>query len=440
MSHVLSVRRPQPYARMKGFVRSHQREGVLQRASHLQICLDIARFESLLMTLSLPENPYEPNKRLAKALEEINKVQKQFDMISSPYEKAMKDIARATQMDRLIRDATGVTNFLKLNDQKERALTQIRAAQDRVDKFASFTDPLAGYNRAIAATGDFDRLQASISQSLELDRLARVPGALGHYFDLSSLAFLDPLKELQAAAGRLGSVNSYSDLMRKIDVARPLRILDAQSAFLAATGEAELHNIRRAVASMAALTRGFDVNGWENVDDSEGYQDAGGIITQALTEVQSLPQPTLADLVEHAVAGYMRSNSAPARSWFEKYGFQLLLLLLTVTLTPIATIYITKALTDQPSSPTTEKAVREGALQAGLNATALAEFRFVSGQTLAVRATKRINARAIATLQFSQPVRLLRRDGSWSLVEWTDKENEVSIQGWVLSRYLKKFG
>jgi hypothetical protein len=443
------------------------------------------------MTLSLAEIPDEPNKRLVKAVKEANLLQKHLDRLSFPRDKAIKDVKDAPSIDNLISDASGITNFLDQYDQKNSALQRMLAAQDRVDKsihdafgkersaleqmqatvdrldkdyldlyghknsalkqmqatqdlvarFSGLTDSLSKYNKAIAATGNFDRLQVSIAQSLELERIVRVPESLSSYFDLSTLSFLNPFKEMQAAAASHVSTKWNRAILGQIDVEVALQTLGAQSAFLALTGAAEFDSMRRAVESMSSLTRTFEGSVWENLsDDAEEQHNAGEIITQAISEVQALPHPTLADLVESAVDAYMRSTNMQARSWFEKYGFPLLIAFITVVLAPITSVYVTKALAEQTTTPTTEKEVRQGALEAGLNAATLAEYRFVSGQALAVRTTRRSNARAIATLKFGQPVRLLKKEGDWSLVEWTDKENDASIQGWVLSRYLRKFG
>jgi hypothetical protein len=69
----------------------------------------------------------------------------------------------------------------------------------------------------------------------------------------------------------------------------------------------------------------------------------------------------------------------------------------------------------------------------------LADFRLVvSKKPLAVRNTPVANAKIVASLEFGTAVRLVRKQGAFSLVEWKGGDGAV-VSGWVFSRYLKKF-
>ncbi|RTZ48042.1 SH3 domain-containing protein [Candidimonas sp. SYP-B2681] len=69
----------------------------------------------------------------------------------------------------------------------------------------------------------------------------------------------------------------------------------------------------------------------------------------------------------------------------------------------------------------------------------LNEYRFVSAKVLNVRQNPRGTSPQIARLYFGNPVRIIKKDGDFILVRWTDKESDVEIQGWVFARYLERF-
>ena len=69
----------------------------------------------------------------------------------------------------------------------------------------------------------------------------------------------------------------------------------------------------------------------------------------------------------------------------------------------------------------------------------LENLRFVTTDVLNVRGRNYQKSDLIGKLYFGDVVRIVRKKKNWTLVKFEDKENELEIQGWVFSRYLKKF-
>jgi len=69
----------------------------------------------------------------------------------------------------------------------------------------------------------------------------------------------------------------------------------------------------------------------------------------------------------------------------------------------------------------------------------LRDFRFVTSKTLTVRKSPRSRAPELATLHLGKTVKLLKWDGDWSFVEYTELDADLPEQGWVLSRYIAAF-
>ena len=63
----------------------------------------------------------------------------------------------------------------------------------------------------------------------------------------------------------------------------------------------------------------------------------------------------------------------------------------------------------------------------------------MSAQSLALRLGPKAKAQAIGNLRFGQTVRVLDKERDFTLVVWRSEDGKVEIQGWVFSRYLKRF-
>ena len=69
----------------------------------------------------------------------------------------------------------------------------------------------------------------------------------------------------------------------------------------------------------------------------------------------------------------------------------------------------------------------------------LYNYRFVTANPLFVWSINRQRSKLIGELLFGSVVRVIQKNKNWTLIEWKDKDNDLVIQGWVFSRYLRKF-
>jgi hypothetical protein len=69
----------------------------------------------------------------------------------------------------------------------------------------------------------------------------------------------------------------------------------------------------------------------------------------------------------------------------------------------------------------------------------LSEFRFVYATMLNVRESGNANSEVIGELYLGKTVRLISKSKSWSFIEYEDSDTGTITQGWVFSRYLRKF-
>ena len=83
--------------------------------------------------------------------------------------------------------------------------------------------------------------------------------------------------------------------------------------------------------------------------------------------------------------------------------------------------------------------MKEAAREAVGDVRILSDFRFVSAQSLAMKNGPKARAPVVGQLRFGQTVRVLERERDFTLVVWRSEDGKVELQGWVFSRYLKRF-
>ena len=66
-------------------------------------------------------------------------------------------------------------------------------------------------------------------------------------------------------------------------------------------------------------------------------------------------------------------------------------------------------------------------------------YRFVSAPSLTVWSKNSTQSRYVGKLYFGYLVRVVQKKKHWSLIEYRGKEGDVIIQGWVFTRYIKRF-
>lgn len=69
----------------------------------------------------------------------------------------------------------------------------------------------------------------------------------------------------------------------------------------------------------------------------------------------------------------------------------------------------------------------------------LGELRYVNTRELNVKLNPRAQSSEVGKLHFSNVVHILKRDKDFTLIAWQTNQEGAQLQGWVFSRYLRKF-
>ncbi len=147
-------------------------------------------------------------------------------------------------------------------------------------------------------------------------------------------------------------------------------------------------------------------------------------------------------LVENVVGSVLAARDPHVKDIFWERVYPLILLLVSLALAPVADHYIKlglAALATQ-SQQTDVKHVKNAVLNSGLPREMLREHRYVDSRSgISVRLTPRKNSQRIGEIPKAAVVQIIQARENWSLVRWANEEENSFVQGWVFSRYLKKF-
>lgn len=198
---------------------------------------------------------------------------------------------------------------------------------------------------------------------------------------------------------------------------------------------------RALLESMAKASEPFGVR--RLLEDATEFSET----EEALEEITQLVQGVTAGISnalteQEAVAQIVQAIQATKEPLHQKLLFACLVPILIAIVfgfvNPVADFYVKRWLEGAPKQEAT-KQVKEAAREAVGDVRILNDFRFVSAQSLDLKSGPKAKAPVVGQLRFGQTVRLLERQGDFTLVVWRSEDGKVELQGWVFSRYLKRF-
>jgi len=177
-------------------------------------------------------------------------------------------------------------------------------------------------------------------------------------------------------------------------------------------------------------------------DDPELQAKAATAVASMATELQQQAK-TLSHLTREDVHQMLlRYHDTIKDSTLSKVYWYLFIALLVNVLGSIVNLYLnyygTKYL-DAQSNQQATKQVKQAGRDAVEDREVLKQLRFASAPSLAVKTKPAARAPTLGQLKFGQMVQLIQKDGDFALVAWRSEESKAELQGWVFSRYLKRF-
>jgi len=121
-----------------------------------------------------------------------------------------------------------------------------------------------------------------------------------------------------------------------------------------------------------------------------------------------------------------------------QFIFPIVLCLIFSFVNPIADFYVKSSLSNDEKK-VVSKVINDVALDSVTSKIMLSQFRYVTADILRVRNGKRTNSQLIGYLYFGNVVEIVEKKKNWTRVKWVDDTGKTSLEGWVFTRYLKKF-
>ncbi|WP_374580885.1 SH3 domain-containing protein [Pseudoduganella sp.] len=371
--------------------------------------------------MDLPRDQFEHIRKLTEQYSAAERALLQAQAVD-PYFQLRKSMGAA------VFDAIFERNHSPLAKAYERVQKQINEAQ-------RITDQLRIYDQVDRRATNLDHLGASEWRWIEAVRKAVTP--------------INPWSDLAGAATSTSALQKYQAFHLDGSLGILAQALAESTRLERATDQ--WSSIERILSTVQALQDERDhwaLNGGESFQSELG--GAGSeIIAAVVPHEADASLSELAGLLD-AILQEVRSNKSDPHqaAIFWTRVFPCLFALLLFALTPIWDTYVKRAIERFDPIPATQparEANRSVSLQARefkLTPMLLSELRFVDchKKGLELRTTPRKSAPALPMMiPRGQPVQVLEMKDSWTKIRWTDSEQSFVVEGWVFTRYLKKF-
>jgi predicted RNA-binding protein Jag len=302
----------------------------------------------------------------------------------------------------------------------------IGAARSMIGQRGSALDAL---KKAFDTTSSHTQLGALTAQLNAADAVRSFIGEPG--------SALESMRRAFATSSNHTQLGSLAAQLNAADAARTL--------FGGGATHLDNSHVQRLFASMSNLVHAHAKYGLsqDQIDDL-GIDSAEPNTILAATSSEAAEQHAdgLVALIEIVVRTVLASTNSQDKQIFWTRVFPVIMTAVALLLTPVFDHYIKQALAAQsnPAQQTDPKQIKVAVRKLGLPLLLLSGHRYVDVKiSLPVRLSARINAKEIGTLPRASVVQIIQSDRRGALIRWTDEKQDVILQGWVLSRYLKKF-
>jgi len=357
------------------------------------------------------------------------------------YSAAERALQQAQAMDPLfqIRKSIGARAFEELYGQ--RSATQ------------------QAYEKSLKEIAEVQRLAKQLDIYEEAQRLHEQANPLKlmaterHYIEAvrKAVAPFDPISDLVQAAQSISALQKYRPFHSERSLDIMTRALAQSNVLDRATDEwGSVQTILRTIQHLQ-VERAQWLNDGGSAEELEDEDDVPSeIVAGALTSNLSTGQENgqvlerIAGLLTALLAEVRQNRPDPKQA---AIFFGLILPTIYFLLTPIYDVYskrVIEMLDPPPVTQPAREANKSMSLQARefkLTPMLLSEIRFVNcKKDLLLRATPRKNASSLPMrIPRGQPVQVIDTKDRWTKIRWTDSEQNFVIEGWIFTRYLRKF-
>lgn len=260
---------------------------------------------------------------------------------------------------------------------------------------------------------------------------------------MKAIQLHDPMKEIREAMKALQFQDSLKEYRETMKVTQFHSSMQATNSALKALG---LENILKTISQQewplahARVDGGIKVNA-DNTVTLDSTTLSCSEIQQIANEIADRTFNRSSEQIEYVITKLVAEIRALKNPALEKFlsllVYPIIVGLIISIVNPIADFYVKEFFSAEKRE--VERKIKRHVLSATEDRATLNSFRLVSRKFLDVRVNQSATSPALGRLYFGQVVVLIEKRKDWSLVAWSDDDNEVAVQGWVFSRYLSKF-
>ncbi len=292
---------------------------------------------------------------------------------------------------------------------------------------------------ALMAIADLQRMHEQIASSGVLKAVAEAEKVQKH---LSTTGALKAIADIQ----RMHEQITTSGVLAAIAEAQKVQKYLASSGMFNAIAEMQ-RVINKKIASSAIFNAALRISEiTDKVRDLQFTVDPNGIIASShaafsISQVENIVSSCINDssLTADSIPVEIRINNfltAIAKQ------HPLITKIVVLLLLPILINIVTSnnpSITVVNNQTILINQIKKEVNKADVNKDFYNTYRFVSSNSLNVWSKDTIKSRLIGKLYFGQLVRIVRKKRNWSLIEYKSSDGEVVIEGWVFTRYVKRF-
>lgn len=231
---------------------------------------------------------------------------------------------------------------------------------------------------------------------------------------MKTFKFQDPFKELRESMKTLQLPNSIKDILSSISANKwPLAYEDSSDLQINEDGTISIGS------------------------DSVNHDQLKSIVHQVVSSTFNGRTIRIEQAIDRVISKIGSLKEPFIQKILTWLIFPLIVGIVLSVVMPIADYYIKETLSSGEKRLIV-KQVRKIITSKVENKSYLYSFRIVSANTLNVRKSGYNKSAKVGVLYFGEVVEVLQKGRKWSLVKWHNEESKTSLQGWVLSRYLKR--
>lgn len=382
--------------------------------------------------LDEPEHPRRPINALAR----LQKEAQRMEAITRPlrqWEEMQRHLAPLRQFEEMRRHLAPLRQL----EEMQRHLAPLRQLKEIKQRLGPF-HKWEAEQKLIASLGHWEQLQKSAGLHAQrlLERHLPITQTELRLREALEVPHLNALRDAVTAHEHIRNATQHEHWFGKFHrqatggiLAQELaRQFEYANPALTALAEAQ-----KAFSRIAASLPDVDASLFQFDENAEqAAEDEIGAITEAATA-----EPTLAASLAQIAAALAAQQNPTVKA---RLCLFFMWLMATIAAGYIQAIISQQITSSAPQSqPEAVKSIKVAARSAAGSAELLIEYRFVSARAVNIRQNPRARSPKLAELPFGSAVRLLRKEGDFALVVWTDRSSGAEIQGWVFARYLQKF-